>query len=48
MTADTAVELKKYNVACVTLYPGPVITEHIGNMTKNDTSGVNINCNVFK
>ena len=41
MTADTAVELKKYNVACVTLYPGPVITEHISNVKADDTSGVN-------
>ena len=41
MSADMAIELRKYNVACVTLYPGPVITEIVDNMKKNDTSGVN-------
>ena len=36
MTADMAIELKKYNVACVTLYPGAVLTENIDNVIKND------------
>ena len=40
MGADMAIELRKYNVACVTLYPGPVVTEIVDNMKKNDTSGV--------
>ena len=29
MAADMAVELKKQNVACVSLWPGAVMTEHI-------------------
>ena len=29
MAADMAVELKKQNVACVSLWPGPVKTELI-------------------
>ena len=29
MAADMAVELKKQNVACVSLWPGAVMTEHV-------------------
>ena len=29
MAADMAVELRKENVACVSLWPGAVMTEHI-------------------
>ena len=29
MAADMAVELKKQNVACVSLWPGTVMTEHV-------------------
>ena len=29
MAADMAVELKEQNVACVSLWPGPVMTEHV-------------------
>lgn len=41
MTADMAVELKKHNVACVTLYPGPVVTEIIQAVRKTE-EGVSI------
>ena len=29
MAADMAVELKEQNVACVSLWPGAVMTEHV-------------------
>ena len=29
MSADTAVELRKHGVACVSLWPGPVATEYV-------------------
>jgi len=29
MAADMAVELNKQNVACVSLWPGAVMTEHV-------------------
>ena len=29
MAADMAVELKEQNVACVSLWPGPVMTENV-------------------
>lgn len=35
MAADCAVELRKHNVAHVSIWPGPVITEHVDNMLKN-------------
>lgn len=36
MSADMAIELRKHNVACVTLYPGPVLTEHVENAMKTE------------
>ena len=33
MSADMAQELKSQGVACVTLYPGPVLTEEIKSAT---------------
>ena len=32
MSADMAVELRKENVACVSLWPGAVMTENVGEM----------------
>lgn len=32
MSADMAIELKPHNVACVTLYPGAVLTEEMGHV----------------
>lgn len=29
MAADMAVELQKQNVACISLWPGPVMTENV-------------------
>jgi len=37
MMADCAVELKRENVACISLWPGPVLTEKIEEMLKNST-----------
>lgn len=34
MAADCAVELRKHNVAHVSIWPGPVITEHVDDMLK--------------
>ena len=33
MSADMAQELKSKGVACVTLYPGPVMTEEVKSAT---------------
>lgn len=35
MAADCGLELKKHNVAFVSLWPGPVKTEHMLNVTEN-------------
>lgn len=34
MAADCAVELRKHTVAHVSIWPGPVITEHVDDMLK--------------
>lgn len=38
MMADCAVELKRKNVACISLWPGPVFTEATDERVKNDTN----------
>ena len=35
MAADMAVELRKQNVACVSLWPGAAMTEHVNEMLNN-------------
>ena len=35
MAADMAVELRKQNVACVSLWPGAVSTENVNEMLNN-------------
>ena len=37
MAADCAVELRKHNVACISLYPGAVRTETIEESLQGDT-----------
>ncbi|XP_062578618.1 dehydrogenase/reductase SDR family member 1-like [Saccostrea cucullata] len=38
MAADCGVELRKHNVAVVSLWPGPVMTEHVDQMLQTSTS----------
>jgi NAD(P)-dependent dehydrogenase (short-subunit alcohol dehydrogenase family) len=41
LAADTAVELKKYNIASISLWPGAVLTETI--QASENSAGVYIN-----
>lgn len=45
MAADTAVELKRHNVASIAIWPGPVETEII--QASDKAEGVNIIMNLF-
>lgn len=38
MGADMAVELRGTGVSCVTLYPGPVLTEMVSDMVADNVS----------
>ena len=54
MAADMAVELRKENVACVSLWPGAVMTENISEILsepKDEKVEVLLHCfvgNIFK
>lgn len=37
MSVDMAQELKSYNVACITLYPGAVLTEEVNEKLKDSS-----------
>ena len=42
MAADCAVELRKHNVAHVSIWPGPVMTEHVDQVLKTSNNVNNI------
>ena len=47
MMTDMAVELRKHNIAAVSLWPGPVLTEHIKVILdggKGNTAAKNVRC----
>jgi hypothetical protein len=42
MAADTAIELRKYNVASISLWPGAVLTETIQASEHGDKVWINL------
>ena len=54
MATDCAVELKKHNVACVSLWPGLIVhTENVKEVsakygdTIEPTTGIKVDCKIF-
>ncbi|XP_072021499.1 dehydrogenase/reductase SDR family member 1-like [Amphiura filiformis] len=40
MAAECAIDLKKHNIACISLWPGAVKTEHINEMMQEENTGL--------